>query len=132
MAWSSRVEEVPDLVPENIYNVEIAEIVEQEGPYGPMAKIVFTLSSDDEFNERRVYGICNSKISESSKLGRWIAAITGKDLVIGEEFNEDMLLYKKCRVVVKHENKDGKIFANVTEVLQPTSERLNETVDFPF
>jgi hypothetical protein len=89
-----------------------------DGLHGPMVRIEFTLATDDEWDGRRVSGLASKKLTEATKLGRWVAAFLGRMPGIGEEVTAEDLLHMRCRVVVKHKtSSDGKTFANVAHVL---------------
>ncbi len=89
-----------------------------EGPHGEMVKIDFMLSGDDDCDGRQVSGVASRRLSENTKLGRWVSAILGSVPEVGEEVKAQNLLHKDCRVVVRHRtNPEGQLFANVVEVL---------------
>ena len=118
MLWKATVEEAAAVIAEGEYDAEVTAIQDMEGQHGPMVRIEFTLSTDDESDERRVTGLASKKLSENTKLGRWAAAIFGHMPAVGKEITIDDLLHKPCRIVVGHKtSSDGKIFANVVGVL---------------
>lgn len=118
MDWKATVEEAAAVAAEGEYDAEVSGIRNQDGQHGPMARIEFTLSADEEFDAHRVSGLASMKLSEGTKLGRWVAAILGRMPDIGEEVTIEDLLHKHCRVVVGHKvSSDGKVFANVVDVL---------------
>ena len=121
MDWKATVEEAATTVAEGEFDGEVTSVQDTDGQHGPMVRIEFTLATDDEWDERRVVGLASRRLSEDTKLGRWVAAILGHMPAVGEEITIDDLLHKHCRVVVKHKtNTDGKTFANVTDVLPST------------
>jgi hypothetical protein len=114
----ANVEEAATAVAEGTFDAEVTGVQDMDGQHGPMVRIEFTLSTDDEWDERRVTGLASKRLSENTKLGRWVAAILGHMPEVGEEITVDDLLNRKCRIVVKHKtNPDGKTFANVAEVI---------------
>ena len=118
MDWRVPVEEAATIIDEGEYNAEVSGIGDMDGQHGTMARVGFTLSTDDEWDERRVSGIASKKLSEDTKLGRWVTAILGRMPAVGEEVTVEDLLHKHCRVVVGHKtSSNGKIFANVVRVL---------------
>ena len=123
MTWKATVEEPVTAVAEGTFDAEVTGVQDMDGQHGPMVRIEFKLATDDEGDDRRVTGLASKKLSENTKLGRWVAAILGRTPQVGEEITVDDLHHKHCRVVVKHKtNTDGKTFANVVEVLP-----VNET-----
>ncbi|MFA6244134.1 MAG: hypothetical protein WC655_24540 [Candidatus Hydrogenedentales bacterium] len=117
--WKANVEEAATAVAEGTFDAEVTGVQDMDGQHGPMVRIEFTLSTDDEWDERRVTGLASKKLSENTKLGRWVAAILGHVPEVGEEVSAQDLVAKGCRVVVKHKtNADGKVFANVVQVLR--------------
>jgi len=121
MGWKATVEETVAAAAEGEYDAEVSGVRDQDGQHGPMVRAEFTLSTDDEFDGHRVSGLASMKLSEGTKLGRWVTAILGRMPAVGEEITVENLLRKRCRVVVGHKtNSDGKTFANVTDVLPST------------
>jgi len=126
MTWTATAEEAATAVPEGEFEAEVTGVQDMDGQHGPMVRIEFTLATDDEWDGRRVSGLASKKLSEATKLGRWVTAILGHMPAVGEEITIDDLLHKHCRVVVKHKtNTDGKVFANIVEVLPA---RLNKGI----
>ena len=124
MTWQSKVQEQPDIVPEGIYTASPFDVSEAEGKFGPITFIHFSLSTNDENDGQEVKGICSSTLSKKSKLGKWISTIRCKAVSVGEELDEDDILHKECRVVIKHSTNDNDtLFANVTDVL-PANEGI--------
>ena len=118
MSWNATVEEAATTVAEGEFDGEVTSVQDMDGQHGPMVRIEFTLATDDEWDGRRVTGLASKKLSENTKLGRWIAAIIGHMPSVGEEITIEKLLHKHCRVVIKHKTSpDGKTFANVVDVL---------------
>jgi hypothetical protein len=118
MTWKATVEEPVTAVAEGTFDAEVTGVQDMDGQHGPMVRIEFKLATDDEGDDRRVTGLASKKLSENTKLGRWVEAILGRMPNVGEEITVYNLLHKHCRVVVKHKtNTDGKTFANVTDVL---------------
>lgn len=121
MPWNATVEEAIAVVAEGTFAARTTSIQDMDGQHGPMVRIEFTLTTDDEWDERRVTGLASKKLSENTKLGRWVTAIMGSFPAVGEEITVEDLLEKHCRVVIKHKtNADGIVFANVTDILTPT------------
>jgi len=118
MTWTATAEEAATTVAEGEFDGEVTGVQDMDGQHGPMVRIEFTLATDDEWDERHVSGLASKKLSENTKLGRWIAAIIGHIPSVGEEITIENLLHKHCRVVIKHKTSpDGKTFANVVDVL---------------
>ena len=118
MGWKANVEEAAAVAAEGEYDAEVSGVRDQDGQHGPMVRIEFTLSTDEEFDGHKVSGLASKRLSEGTKLGRWVAAILGRMPAIGEEVTIEDLLHKHCRVVVGHKtSSDGKTFANVLDVI---------------
>jgi len=110
------------LAVEGEHRARLTNIQDMDGQHGPMVRIEFTLSPDDE-SEGRVSAIASKRLSENTKLGRWVAAILGRAPNVGEEITAAQLIGKECWIVIRHKtNVDGKVFANVTDVLSLAKE----------
>ncbi|MCX5770883.1 MAG: hypothetical protein NTZ09_11515 [Candidatus Hydrogenedentes bacterium] len=121
MSWKAVMEEPIIAVAEGEYEGTVVDVRFVDGPHGEMVRIDFMLSGEEEYEGRQVSGVASRRLSENTKLGRWIAAIFGRTPAVGEEVTAQALLHKDCRVVVKHKtNPDGKTFANVVEVMPVT------------
>ena len=120
MSLRLMMEEAIEAVPEGQYKASVVDARGIDGPHGPMVKMDFMISGDDECDGRQVSGVASRRMSENSKLGRWVAAILGRLPEVGEEVSARDLVGKDCRIAVKHRtSSDGKTFANVTDVLAP-------------
>ncbi len=120
MTWNATVEKATAVVAEGEFNAEVTGIHDMVGQHGHMVRLEFTLSTDDEWDGRRVSGIASKKLCENTKLGRWVGAILGRMPDAGDDIAEEDLLEKQCRIVIKHKtNADGVVFANVADVLAP-------------
>lgn len=127
MTWNAVVEEPIAVVPEGAYDATPVDVRLIDGPHGEMVKIDFMLSGDEDCEGRQVSGVASRRLSENTKLGRWIAAILGRVPEVGEDVKAQDLLHKECRVVVKHKTSpDGKTFANVADVQPAPLARLPE------
>jgi len=118
MEWKATVEDAMTAIAEGEYDAEVSGVRDQDGQHGLMVRVEFTLSTENEYDGQRVSGLASMKLSEGTKLGRWVAAILGHMPAVGEEITIEDLIHKRCRVVVGHKtNSDGKTFANVVDVL---------------
>ena len=123
MTWNAKMKEADAIVAEGEHRATLTNIRDVDGQHGATVRMDFILSADDEWDGREISGIASKRLSENTKLGRWVSAILGRIPEIGEEVTAETLIHKDCRVVVKHKtNADGKTFANVVEVLP-----VNET-----
>jgi hypothetical protein len=126
MTWQATMEEPVVAVAEGEYEAAPIDIRLVEGPHGEMVKIDFMLSGDGESEGRQVSGVASRRLSENTKLGRWVSAILGRVPEAGEEVKAGDLLHKDCRVVVKHKaNADGQVFANVAQVLSLQESKMD-------
>ena len=118
MTWNAVMEEPIVAVPEGEYAATPVDVRLVEGPHGEMVKIDFMLSGDEECDGRQVSGVASRRLSENTKLGRWVSAILGRIPEVGDEIRSEDLLHNDCRVAVKHRaNADGQLYANVVAVL---------------
>ena len=118
MTWTATTEEAATTVAEGEFDGEVTGVQDMDVAHGPTVRIDFFLHTNDEWDGRRVSGLASKKLSEATKLGRWVEAILGHMPRVGEEITIEDLLHKHCRVVVKHKTSpDGKTFANVVDVL---------------
>ena len=123
MALNATVEEAATTVAEGKFDAEVIDVQELNGQHGPMVRMEFKLTTDDEWDGHCVSGLASMKLSAATKLGRWVEAILGHMPSVGEEVTAEHLLKKHCRVEIKHKTSpEGKVFANVVEVLP-----VNET-----
>ena len=117
MEWNVTCEETEALVPEGQFSAILSEIKDVQSQHGMSARFEFFLTTDDEFEGRKVSGLARKKLCDHTKLGRWVAAILGRALNIGEKVNADDLLNKECMVTIKHNaGSNGQVFANVHEI----------------
>lgn len=124
MGCKMNVEETTAIIPVGEYDADVRDVRDQEGQHGPMVRIEFKLSPDDEFDGYRTSGLASKKLTEATKLGRWVATILGQLPPVGEEITVDDLLGKRCRVVIAHKrNSEGKAFANVSDVVAVAARR---------
>ena len=88
------------------------------GPHGAMIHIDFRLLPEDDYDGCVVSGIASKKLTENTKLGRWVAAMLGHIPKVNQEITDADLLGKECRIIVKHKkNAEDRVFANVVQVL---------------
>jgi len=121
MSWS-RIMRYQILVHEGVFDAVVCDIRELKGRHGSMVCIDFRLDPD-ESGPILVAGVANRKLSSCTKLGRWVKAILGRMLEVGEAVTSEDLLWKQCRVVIKHrKTPDGHMtYASVAKVLAPAA-----------
>ena len=123
MAWKETVREPIVAVPEGEYDAMVSSLQPMKGVHGPMVRIEFILRGHDDIDGRSVSGIASKRLSENTKLGRWISAILGRPVEVGEDVRASDLLHKDCKVIVRHRTSDdGHVFGNVAEVLPQESD----------
>lgn len=104
------------LVPTGDYKARIAEIVEDEGVYGPQVKFAF-LVVGGEFDDQTLLGWCSAKFSSQSKLYQWTRAAFGADIPTEYAFNSDDLLGRNVILtVIVREKDDGTEFNKIERV----------------
>jgi len=117
MSWKAVMEEAAAVPAEGEHDATLIGIRRDEGPHGPIVRLDFVIGEGLEFEDRQVSGIASDRLSENTKLGRWVAAILGRVPNIGEEVGMGDLLNRPCRTVVKHKaNQEGQTFANVVDL----------------
>jgi len=132
MAWKATVEEPITVVLEGEYDAVPIDVRLIAGPHGEMVKMDFMLTGEHEYEGRQVSGVANKRLSENTKLGRWVSAILGRTPPVGEDVMAEALLHQECRVVVKHKsNTDGTVFANVVQVLPRRGQGVGELCGTP-
>lgn len=120
MAWSATVQEPISILPEGEYDAMTVDIRQAKGPHGQIVRIDFMIESEEEGEGRLVSGVASKRLSENTKLGRWMAAVLGRPLEVGEQLSPSDVMHRNCRVVVKHKaNGEGQVYANVVQVLPP-------------
>ena len=77
MGWKASVEEAATAIAEDEFDAEVTGVRDMEGQHGPMVRVEFSLSTDDEWDGRYVTGLASKKLSAATKLGRWLEAILG-------------------------------------------------------
>ena len=116
MDWQATMQEPIEALSEGEYEGTVVDVSTMEATHGPVVRIEFSVT-DEDGEACRVSGIASHRLSENTKLGRWVAAILGRMPEVGETVTRTDLMHKSCRVTVQHKtNADGKAFANVTQV----------------
>ena len=117
MHWQGTVREPLAAVPEGQYEAMLMGIESTKGAHGPLVRMEFVLRGNDDVDGRTVSGVVGKRLSENSKLGRWVSAILGRSIEVGEEINTGDLLHRDCQVVIRHRTADrGQTFGNVAKV----------------
>lgn len=114
--------EVPEPIPEGLYEAEIQEIEEDSGNFGDFVRIVFIIISGEHKGTLRNL-IASKKLTRSSsgknsKLFTVVKAITKEEPKPETDIDLEKLVGSKCRIFVKNgKEKDGIVYQNVTEVM---------------
>lgn len=85
MAWNGVFEEPTTVPSEGKSRAVVTGIRDMDAPHGPVVRIDFKLSSDDEAENGQVSGLANKRLSENTKLGRFVAAILGRTPNVGDQ-----------------------------------------------
>lgn len=118
MTWKATVREPITVVPEGEYEAMVSNVRGMKGNHGPMVRMDFVLRGHEDIDGHSVSGVASKRLSENTKLGRWVSAILGRTIEVGEEVQANDLLHKDCRVVVRHRTgDDGRVFGNVAEIM---------------
>lgn len=120
---SSKSYEIP---PEGVHQAVVVDIVDlgmKETPWGmkPKVRIVFEL--DKKKRDGKPFTAIKqftAVLGEKANLDRFIAAIRGKALSADErvKFRLSSLVGLSCQLLLQHEEKNGKRFANITTGLK--------------
>jgi len=111
---------------EGLHNVTITKVEDlglQETNFGTKdrARIVFTASDqkDKEGKAVDIFMTVTKSLHSKSQLGKLLAALK---IPVGAEFDLNDVVGTKAQIVVQHNEKDGKTFANVASVI-PVSKK---------
>jgi hypothetical protein len=89
-----------------------------------------TESVDPRFVGRRVKGSTNAKATPNSPLIKWAEALLGRSVGVGMKLDTDDLIGLSADIVISHRNgKDGRIFEQVGEVLNPDADPWGASQD---
>lgn len=100
------------------YRVQVTNIEETEGNFGPQLKLTLEVISG-EHEGASVWAWCSIKGGPKSKLTRWCQAM-GIDTSAGVQVNTDDLVGKRCTaVVLVKEKTDGSGEYNAVTELKP-------------
>ena len=109
---------------EGLHNVTITKVEDlglQETNFGTKdrARIVFTAADqkDKEGKAVDIFMTVTKSLHSKSQLGKLLAALK---VPVGAEFDLNDVVGLKCQIVVGHNEKDGKTYANVTSVIPIT------------
>lgn len=95
-----RIEE--GVYPARLKNLEVREITTRDGEKRKVFQWTFEVDTKEETVE--VQGLTNAKVSTGinpSKAYRWICAILGRQLEVGEKIKVEDLIGKECLVIVE-------------------------------
>lgn len=122
MTWKAVVREPLAEIPEGQYNAMVTGIQTTKTDDGPKVQIDFILQEQGDLDGRTATGTTGKRLSENTKLGRWVSAILGRSLEVGEEVHGTDLIHHDCRVLVRHRAGDeAQVFGNVVEVIPTTA-----------
>jgi hypothetical protein len=107
-----------DITP-GIYPAKITDIIEEHGPYGPFLRFHFTVSSGD-LSDWTFYGIVKPNSFKQAKFYRWMSIIMGEEPP--RNFDIYKLIGKECHITLERQNKGGKVYYSVKELVQHTTE----------
>ena len=103
-----RIEVVKNVEP-GTYDVKIVDLEIMDSKYGERLKIGFELD-DGSF----VYGFFPPKATQSNKTGKLFESALGEC----RSANSDELIGKTVKVLVEEELSGGRIYSNVTDIIQ--------------
>jgi hypothetical protein len=106
---------------EGLHNVTITKVEDlglQETNFGTKdrARLVFTAAGqkDKEGTPVDIFMTVTKSLHAKSQLGKALAALK---IPVGAEFDLNDVVGVKCQIVVQHNEKDGKTFANVASII---------------
>lgn len=112
--------EIPD---EGRHHVRITQVKELgmiqtlEGPKEKLLVAMDTKQPDKQGNPRKLYKRFNKTIHAKSALRKFVRSVTGEEP--GSEFDLENLLGREFDVLVEHNEREGKTYANVTAIIRP-------------
>jgi len=89
-------------IPVGFIKAKVAEIKEQNGPYGEYLRIIFTIVQKGELTYYRFSGFVKPTPLRQSKFYRWIKNILGKDP--DDEFSIQELIDKECMIYLSKQD----------------------------
>ena len=102
-------------LPVGTHAAKLVEMDEMDGPHGPMVRLRFRVNYEEGIHE--VTALASKKLSQRSKLGRWVSAILGREIEVGENITASDLTNRPCLVKVEHKTTDdGYVFDNVVDI----------------
>lgn len=114
--------ELPEPIPEGLYEAKVKEVSEDEGEFGEYLKFVFEITEGEEKGTTR-NAIASKKLSrtksgKASKLVGYVEALTKTKLQKGEVLDLEQMVGKSCRIFVKDDKEmDGVMMQRITEVM---------------
>jgi hypothetical protein len=117
---------IMNLIDEGTYEAKLDSINPISTVNGDAYKLVFTITEDDLYKDRKVNGVCGTMLYRDSKLYKWLSAIRCKELAPDEEVDLDQLIGTTCQIVVGHAERNGRTYANVIDIT------LSDDSDAPF
>jgi hypothetical protein len=113
--------EVPDPIPEGLYEAEVQEIEEDSGDFGDFVRVVFKITSGDHKDTLRNL-IASKKLyigsGKTSKLVGVVKALTKEEPKPGADMDLEKLVGSKCRIFVKNgKERDGIVYQNISECM---------------
>jgi len=108
-----------ETIPTGEYPVQVADIEEEQGQFGPQLKLKLEIVGNGEHAGKTLTAWCGLTGSLKGKLAKWSAAL-GLVLEPGTDFDTDDLQGRRATAVVVVKTKDdGSEFSKVEELKAP-------------
>ena len=113
-------------ISQGVHTATIKSIQSMDSAFGKAVRfyfsvndIEFDLNAEKEPEEPMIAGVCSAnKLTPSTKLYRWLSAMSGGKLDVGAEIDFDSYLGKNVEILVINSQKEGREFSNVTEIIK--------------
>ena len=121
MAFKTRVEDF-EVLPEDTYDAVFVDIEECESTNPAFAggywKWTFEILRDGEA-PLRFTANSSAKLTRGTKGGQWVAAIQGRPVESGEDFDFARLAGKSCRLLLGIDDTDRGEFNRIDKIMAP-------------
>ena len=89
-------------IPEGFIKAKVADIREENGPYGQYLRLIFSIVQDGELKHYKFSGFVKPSHLRQSKFYRWIKTILRKDP--DENFGVQDIIGKECMIYLSKQH----------------------------
>jgi hypothetical protein len=115
-----------EVLPEDTYDAVFVNVEAAESQLGEFWKWEFGVDHDGK--PRRVTAASSPKLTRGTKAGQWVAAIQGRPVDSGDEFDFGAIQGKPCRLLLIIDDTDRGQFNKVDRVMPPRPEQKQQPV----